>query len=70
MAEEEKSKSTIKIRRLITVEEAAAYLGISPRTIYNGLGPGAKRKFPIKPKRIGRAVRFDVQEIEKFISSQ
>jgi len=58
-----------KVKRLLKVEEAAEVLGISPRTIYNSIGPKAKKKFPIKVKRIGRSIRFDVADIEKFIKT-
>ena len=54
-------------KRLLTVEEAGRYLGIAPRTIYNGIGPRAKRPFPVKAKRVGRAVRFDIQELNRYI---
>jgi excisionase family DNA binding protein len=56
-------------RRLLSVEELAQYLGISPRTIYNQLGRKAKKRFPIKPKRIGRLVKFDLNEVDRYIDS-
>jgi excisionase family DNA binding protein len=56
-------------RRLLSVEELAEYLGISPRTIYNQLGRKAKKRFPIKPKRIGRLVKFDLNEVDRYIDS-
>ena len=56
-------------KRLLSVEETAAYLGVSPRTIYNQIGRKAKKQFPIKPKRIGRLVKFDVKDIEAYIIS-
>ena len=57
-------------RRLLTVEETALYLKISPRTIYNSIAPGSKRPFPVKAKRIGRAVRFDLRELETFLARE
>ena len=57
-------------RRLLTVDETAEFLGISPATIRCGVGRKAKRKFPIKPVRIGSAVRFDLIDIEAFIAAQ
>jgi len=56
-------------RRLLSIEETAAYLGVSPSTIYNQIGRKAKKPFPIKPKRVGRLVKFDIREIEYFIES-
>jgi excisionase family DNA binding protein len=56
-------------KRLLSVEETAQYLGLSPRTIYNQISRKAKRRFPIKPKRIGKLVKFDLQELEKYVDS-
>ena len=55
--------------RLWTVEQTAQYLGLKPRTIYNGIGRKSKKRFPIKPKRIGKAVRFDIEDIERYLDS-
>ena len=55
--------------RLWTVEQTAQYLGLKPRTIYNGIGRKAKKRFPIKPKRIGKAVRFDIEDIKAYVDS-
>jgi len=49
------------------VREAAEYLGLSERTVYNMTGRKSKRKFPVKPKRIGKLVKFDVHDLDKFI---
>jgi excisionase family DNA binding protein len=55
-------------KRLFTVEETAVYLGMSPRTIYNGIAPKSKSPFPIKPKRIGnKLVRFDKAQLDAWI---
>lgn len=54
-------------KRLLTITEAAAFLGISPRTIYNRIQRKAEHPFPVKPKRIGRAVRFDLRDLEAYI---
>lgn len=57
--------------KLLTVAETADLLGISDRTIYNGVCPsGRKRKpFPVKPVRIGKSIRFDLRDLEKFVES-
>lgn len=54
-------------KRLLSVEETATYLGISPRTIYNQIGRKSKRKFPVKPKRIGKLVKFDIRDLDQYI---
>ena len=56
-------------KRLLSVQETAKDLGISARTIYNQIGQKAKSKFPIKAKRIGKLVKFDIQELDTYIKS-
>lgn len=56
-------------KRLLSVEETADYLGISPRTIYNGVHRKAKKPFPIKPKRVGRLIKFDRRDLDRWIES-
>ena len=56
-------------KRLLSIEETAEILGISPRTIYNGVAPKAKRPFLIKPKRVGRLVKFRIEDIEAYIEA-
>ena len=56
-------------KRLLSVEETAAYLGISPRTVYNQVCLKSKKKFPVKPKRIGRIIRFDLRDLDHYIES-
>ena len=60
--------TTIK-KRLLSAEETAAFLGISVRTIYNQTSRKAKIKFPIKPKRIGRRILFDLRDLEHYVDS-
>ena len=55
--------------RLLTVEEVAERLKISPRTIYNGVSRASKNPFPIKAVRIRRLVRFKAEDVNKFIES-
>jgi len=56
-------------RRLLNVEETAQYLGLAPRTIYNAIAPKSKNPFPVKAKRIGKLVRFDIRDIDAFIDA-
>ena len=51
-------------KRLLSVEQTASYLGISDRTIYNQICRRAKKRFPIKPKRIGKRILFDINANE------
>ena len=55
-------------KAMLTIPEAAEYLGISPKTIRNGVGPKAKYPFPVKPKRIGKRVLFRRTDLDQFIS--
>lgn len=61
---------SFRTKRLLTVEETAQYLGISPRTIYNKVCRKSKVDFPIKPKRVGKSIRFDIREVDNYIESQ
>jgi predicted DNA-binding transcriptional regulator AlpA len=56
-------------KRLLSVEEAAAYIGLSPRTLYNGIAPKTKTPFPVKPKRFGKRVLFDIKDLDRFADS-
>jgi len=68
-SEEKRVERKFGGKRLLTVEEAAEYLGLSPRTIYNAVAPKSKHPFPVKAKRVGKLVRFDIQELERYIES-
>ncbi len=50
--------------RLLTVDETAKLLKISPRSIYN-----QGDAFPIKFIRINRLIRFRMKDIEAFLDS-
>jgi hypothetical protein len=55
--------------RLLGVADAARYLGISVKTIRNGLGPRATKPFPVKPVRYGRRVLFRLVDLDAFADS-
>lgn len=55
--------------RLFGIVETANYLGIAPKTLRNRLGPRAVNPFPVKPKRIGKRVLFDVKALDAFVDS-
>jgi excisionase family DNA binding protein len=56
-------------KRLLSVDEAAEYLGVSPRTIYNAVAPKSKNPFPVRPKRVGKLVKFDIRDLERYVES-
>jgi predicted DNA-binding transcriptional regulator AlpA len=54
-------------KRLLDIRETAQFLGIQPRTIYNRVGRKAKNPFPVKAKRIGRKLLFDIRDLEAYV---
>lgn len=56
-------------KRLLSVEQAANYLGLSPRTIYNAIAPKTKNPFPVKPVRYGKRKLFDIKDLDRFVDS-
>ena len=56
-------------KRFLSVQETAEYLGISPSTIYNKISRGSEFPLPIKPKRFGRRVRFDMRDLDNYLDS-
>jgi excisionase family DNA binding protein len=57
----------IEEKRYLSVSETAQYLGVAVGTLYNRVSPKAKNPFPIRPKRIGKSVRFDRLELDRFM---
>lgn len=66
MVEHEKKVIDVP-KRLYSVEEAAQFLGLQPRSIYNRIAPKSKRPFPVKVKRIGKLCKFDLRDLEKYV---
>ncbi len=56
-------------KRLLSVEEAARYLGLKPRTLYNQTARRAQKRFPIRPVRFGSRVLFDRKDLDQYIDS-
>jgi excisionase family DNA binding protein len=54
------------MKRLLSIKEAAVYVGLSPNVIRDLI---AKRKFPYKNVSRGEKAifRFDVRELDKWI---
>ena len=61
------NKNIIINPRLLDVESAARFLGIAPKTLRNRLGSRAPDPFPVKPKRIGKKVLFDIKDLKNFV---
>jgi predicted DNA-binding transcriptional regulator AlpA len=56
-------------KRWLSSKEASDYIGISIRSLYNMTGPRAKKKFPVRVKRVGRLLKFDIKELEAYLES-
>jgi hypothetical protein len=55
--------------RLLPVAETAVYLGLAERTIRNGLGPKAGKRFPVAPVRVGGRVLFKKEDLDAYVDS-
>lgn len=60
-------KKTNITPRMLSVNEAAQYIGLAAKTIRNRIGPKAMIPFPIRPKRIGGRVLFDVKDLDAYL---
>ena len=52
---------------LLSIDETATYIGLSPKTLRNQLGPRAIKPFPVLPVRIGGRVLFRRSDLDEFI---
>jgi predicted DNA-binding transcriptional regulator AlpA len=57
---------TPNTRKLLSVAELSDFIGLRPQTIYNKMSQGL---FPIKHKKMGRLVKFDIKDINRYLSS-
>jgi len=55
--------------RMLSVDEAARYVGLAAKTIRNRIGPKAEKPFPVRPKRIGGRVLFDVKDLDQYLDA-
>lgn len=53
-------------KRFLTKNDLGKYLGIAAGTISNQLSKGV---FPIRPKKVGRHVRFDMREVLEYLDT-
>ena len=56
------------VSALLTINEVAEILQISPRSIYNQVRKKADKQFPIRVRRVGKLIRFDRKDVEKYIA--
>lgn len=56
-------------KRLFRVPEAAAYLGLAPRTLYNGIAPKSKQPFPVRFKKQGKVILFEKKDLDEYVDS-
>ena len=56
-----------KDKILMSVEELAELLGISVRSVYNGTCKNPKNKFPIPAIRVGKLLRFHINDVQEYL---
>ena len=56
----------VKPRALYTVEDAAAYFALAPKTIRNKLSDGT---FPVRAHKLGGKTVFRKQDLDRFAES-
>lgn len=54
------------MKRMLTIRELSTRIGLKPQTIRNKLNCGT---FPIKTKRIGRKLLWDIKDVDRFLDS-
>jgi len=54
--------------RLVSIADAALYLGLAPKTLRNRLSD-KDNPFPVKPRYYGGKPLFEVNELDAFIDS-
>lgn len=53
---------------LLPIEDTARALGCSTQTIYNGTGRKARKRFPVKPVRTGKSLKFRIHDVARYIA--
>ena len=54
------------MKRMLDISDLATRIGLKPQTIRNKLNCGT---FPIKTKKIGRKLLWDIRDVDKFLDS-
>ena len=60
--------STIHSPRLLDVQQLAKHLRVSPKFLYERTSPNCPR--PIPHYKLGKFVRFRLEEVEKWLADQ
>jgi len=55
--------------RLMSLEDAAKYLGLAPKTLRNRMCPDAKNPLPIPWRKYGKKILFEVADLDRFADS-
>ena len=55
--------------RLVSLKDAARYLGLAPKTLRNRTGPKAVNPLPLQPRKIGGKVLFLLVELDLLVDS-
>lgn len=58
-------QESVELPNLLTIDEAAEYLGVSRRTIYNLI---SSRKLPVV--KIGAQTRIDAEDLRRYVEAQ
>ena len=53
--------------RLLTLQQAATYIGHSSKWLYSRTGARGKDGLPFKPVKVGKRVFFDKKQIDQWI---
>ena len=52
------------MKRMLDISDLSIRIGLKPQTIRNKLNCGT---FPIKTKKIGRKLLWDIRDVDKFL---
>ena len=52
------------MKRMLNIRELSTRIGLKPQTVRNKLHAGT---FPIKTKRIGRKLLWDIKDVDRFL---
>ncbi len=54
------------MKRMLDINELSERIGLKPQTVRNKLNCGT---FPIKTKRIGRKLLWDLKDVDRFLDN-
>ena len=58
------SPGRLLMKRMLDINDLSERIGLKPQTIRNKLNCGT---FPIKTKKIGRKLLWDIQDVDRFL---